>query len=237
MFKKRQKIAIFGIRDSMAGQLIEYMKVSHYYDISYFISIDEIPDLNIPNEHSKRPNDKTEFVVNQKFFGKPVFIGPNYIQKLKNDGIDKVAVFEDDKDTRSFIYSSLTKSGIQILSFIHSSVFLGGKNDFGTGVIIFPQCYIGYKSDVGDGTVIQSKSVIEHHNVVGKFTHINPGLTTGGFTKIGDFVEIKMQVDIVNRIKIENRAVIGAGSLILNNCNSNTLYYGRPAKAIRNIYS
>lgn len=231
----KESIAIFGYRDTMAGQLIEYMKISSNYIIEYFISVDKLPNLNIEAEHKKRPNNKTEFVVQNRIYGKPVFIGTNYLEKLKKDGIKKVAVLEDDKDVRSNIFSSLKNTQIEILSFIHPSVFLGGQNDFGVGVIIFPNCYIGYKSDIEEGTVIQSGCIIEHHNKIGAFTHINPRLTTGGFTRIGDFVEIKISVDIINRINIENRAIIGAGSLVLKNCKSHTLYYGRPAKAIRSI--
>jgi UDP-3-O-[3-hydroxymyristoyl] glucosamine N-acyltransferase len=121
------------------------------------------------------------------------------------------------------------------LSFIHPSVFLGGFNTFGEGIVIFPNCYIGYKSDIGDGTVIQSNCVIEHHNKIGSFTHVNPGLRTGGFTSIGDCVEISMSVDIINRISVESGAKIGAGSLVLKNCEKDTLYYGRPAKPVRKI--
>ena len=230
-----EKIAIFGYRDSMVGQLIESMRISANYNIMYFISVNELPNLDISNEHKKRPNNKTEFVVNNKIYGKQLWVGKNYVDKLKNDGIKKVAILEDDRELRSQIFSSIKETKIEILSFIHPSVFLGGFNTFGEGVVIFPNCYIGYKSDIGKGTVIQSNSVVEHHNKIGSFVNINPGLTTGGFTSVGDFVAVSMSVDILNRINIETRAQIGAGSLVMKDCKANTLYYGRPAKAIREI--
>ena len=233
--KKKEKIAIFGYLDSLAGQLINYMKISDRYHIEYVISISELPIIDIAAEHNKRPHHKTEFVIGNKFYGIPVFVENRYLEKLEKDGIKKVAVFEHETDVRSKIISSIKKTQIEILSFIHPSVFLGGDNTLGTGVIIFPNCFIGYKSDIGDGTIMQSNCIIEHHNKVGDFTNISPGLTTGGFTRIGDFVEINMSVDIINRIYIENRSVIGAGSLVLDNCKASTLYYGRPAKAIRKI--
>lgn len=229
------KIAVFGYRDSFVGQLTEYMKSSASYDIAYFISVNELPNLDITSEHKKRPNNKTEFPENGKIFGKDIYVGKDYIDKLKKDGIKKVAILEDDMELRSQIFLSVKKAKIEILSFIHSSVFLGGLNTFGEGIVIFPNCYIGYKSDIGDGTVIQSNCVIEHHNKIGSFTHINPGLTTGGFTRIGDFVEINMSVDIINRIHVDSGAKIGAGSLVLNHCEKGILYYGRPAKPIRKI--
>jgi UDP-N-acetylbacillosamine N-acetyltransferase len=233
--ERKESIVIFGYRDTMVGLLIECMNIDEKYTIEYFVSVNPLPNLDIEAEHKKRPNSKTEFVVDHRIYGKPVYVGLDYLKKIKREGIKKVAVFEDDKDTRHFIFSSLKNTGIEILSFIHPSVFLGGKNDFGTGVIIFPNCYIGYKSDIGEGTVIQSGCTIEHHNRVGAFTHINPSLTTGGFTRIGDFVEISMSVDIINRINVENGAKIGAGSLVLKDCEKDTLYYGRPAKPVRKI--
>ena len=195
----------------------------------------QLPILDLNFEKKKRPNTKTEFIVDGKIFGKTVFVTENYIELLKKYGISSVLVLEDNKDLRQQIFLKIKKANIKILSFIHHSVFLGGFNTLGEGVIIFPNCYIGYKSDIGSGTILQSNCVIEHHNSVGSFTDINPNVTTGGFTKIGDFVEINMSVDIINRITIHNKSRIGAGSLVLKDCDSETLYYGRPAKAIRKL--
>ena len=233
--KERERIVVFGFKDSLVGQIIELMKHSSNYQIEYFISLSQLPILDLNFENKKRPNTKTEFIVDGKIFGKTVFVTENYIELLKKNRISSVLVLEDNKDLRQKIFVKIKKANIKILSFIHHSVFLGGFNTLGEGVIIFPNCYIGYKSDIGSGTILQSNCVIEHHNSVGSFTDINPNVTTGGFTKIGDFVEINMSVDIINRITIHNKSRIGAGSLVLKDCDSETLYYGRPAKAIRKL--
>ena len=233
--ERKEKIVVFGFKDSLVGQVIELMKHSSNYQIEYFISLNQLPILDLNLENKKRPNTKTEFIVDGKIFGKNVFVMQNYIELLKKDGISSVLILEDNKDLRKQIFTEIKKANIKILSFIHHSVFLGGFNTLGEGVIIFPNCYIGYKSDVGRGTILQSNSVIEHHNSVGSFTDINPNVTTGGFTKIGDFVEINMSVDIINRITVHNRCRVGAGSLVLKDCDKETLYYGRPAKAVRKL--
>lgn len=230
-----ERIAVFGFKDSLVGQVLELMKHSSDYVVEYFISLDKLPILDIDAEHKKRPNNKTEFVANGNIFGKPIYVGKDFTERLKKDGIKSVLILEDDKELRSQIFDEIKKANLQILSFIHPTVFLGGFNTIGEGVVIFPNCYIGYKSDIGNGTILQSNCVIEHHNSIGSFTDINPNLTTGGFTKIGDFVEVNISVDIINRITIHNKSRIGAGSLVLNDCHSNTLYYGRPAKPIRKL--
>ena len=231
----KNRIAVFGFKDALVGQVIELMKHSTNYQIEYFISLSQLPILELAAKHKKRPNSKTEFIVDGKVFGKPVFVTNNYIELLKKGGINSVLILEDEKEIRQQIFIEIKKANIAILSFIHPSVFLGGFNTIGDGVVIFPNCYIGYKSDIGNGTILQSNCVIEHHNSVGSFTNINPNVTTGGFTKRGDFVEINISVDIINRITIHNNSRIGAGSLVLKDCDSDTLYYGRPAKAIRRL--
>jgi acetyltransferase-like isoleucine patch superfamily enzyme len=236
--KERERIVVFGFKDSLVGQVIELMKRSSNYQkyrIEYFISLSQLPILDINVEKKKRPNTKTEFIIDGKIFCKTVFVTENYIELLKKDEISSVLVLEDNKDLRQQIFSEIKKNNIKILSFIHPSVFLGGFNTLGEGVIIFPNCYIGYKSDIGRGTILQSNCVIEHHNSIGSFTDVNPNVTTGGFTKIGDFVEINMSVDIINHITIHNRCRVGAGSLVLKDCESDVLYYGRPAKAMKKL--
>ncbi|MCX6535215.1 MAG: shikimate dehydrogenase, partial [Actinobacteria bacterium] len=73
------------------------------------------------------------------------------------------------------------------------------------------------------------------HSVIGSYVNINPRLTTGGFVKIEDFAQINISVEIVNRIVIGRSTVIGAGSLVLENCDPRSLYYGRPAVFVRSI--
>jgi len=226
-------IAIFGFKDSSTGQLINMLDDKYKKKLNCIFSINEISKINITEEHRKRPNKKTEFILNNKIFGLPVFHEKNFVKTLKEKKIKKVFVMEDSGQQRSNIFKQLKKEKIKILSFIHSSVKLMGHNTIGKGVIIFPDCYLGYKSDIGDGVVIQSGCRIEHHNVIGNFCDLNPNLTTGGFTKIGNYCEINISVDIINRIRIGNFSRVGAGSLVLKNIKDKELHYGRPAKFVR----
>lgn len=226
-------IAIFGYKDSSVGQLINMLNTKIKKKLNCIISFSKIKKINIDEEQSKRPNRKTEFIVNNKIFNLPVFTDSEISKILKNRKIKKIFVLEDSGVNRSSIFKLARKNNIKILSFIHKSVKLMGKNTIGEGVIIFPDCYIGYKSDIGEGCIIQSGCRVEHHNSLGNFCNINPNLTTGGFTKIGNYCEINISVDIVNKISIGDFSIIGAGSLCLKNIKNKEIHYGRPAKFVR----
>ena len=226
-------VAIFGFKDSLVGQFLEIFEINKKFNVRYFVSINPLPYISINNEHKKRPNDKTEFVIDGNIFSKPVYEDREYINRLKKDNISNVIVLEDENYKRYEIIKKLIESNFNILTFIHNTVFIGGNNDIGPGTIIFPMSYVSYKTDIGMGTIIQSNTILEHHNVIGKCCNINPNVTTGGFTFIGNFSTIHISTTIINRINIGENCIIGAGSLVLKDCDKNSLYYGLPAKKIR----
>ena len=231
----KDKIAVFGFKDSLVGQFFEMSEIKKNYDVKYIISTNTLPNINVEKEHIERPNKKTEFISNNKIFHLKVIKDNNYIERLLKDKISKVFVLEDEKILRKEIINRLLNSNIEVLSFIHKSVWLGGHNEIGEGVIVFPMSYIGYKTDIKKGTIIQSNSIIEHHCVVGEFCDINPRVTTGGFTKIGNRTTISISTTIINRIKIGNNCFIGASSLVLKNIEDNSFCYGSPCKIIKKI--
>lgn len=231
----KERIAIFGVLDSLAGRLVELLNRLGTYEICFFISVNELPKIDTQHEHSVRPHHRTEFPIENSIFGEEIFVGDGYIEKLHESQIESCFVLEDNQVLRSQITKALNKAGVKTLSYIDPSTVLGGKNQLGPGTIIFPNCYLGYKADTEVGSIIQSGSLIEHHSVVGNFVNINPRLTTGGFVKIEDFAQINIAVDISNRIVIGRQSIIGAGSLVLKNCASQSLYFGRPAAFVRSI--
>lgn len=231
----KQRVAIFGVLDSLAGRLVELLTQLGKHEIVLFVSVKELPKLNVHHEHSVRPHDRTEFPIGNSIFGKEIFIGDNYINRLREMQIEACFVIEDDQLLRSQIIEDLNKDGIKALSYVDPSTVFGGNNRLGPGTIIFPNCYLGYKTDTEVGSIIQPGCLIEHHSVIGSYVNINPRLTTGGFVKIEDFAQINIAVEIVNRIVIGRSTVIGAGSLVLENCDPRSLYYGRPAVFVRSI--
>ena len=214
----KKEIVIFGFKDSMVGQFIEMFKIEQKFSIKYFISINPLPKIDIELEHKKRPNSKTEFVINNMIFKKPIYHIEDFIGRLKKDKIKHVFVLEENSQVRLKIIELLLDSNIEVLSLIHETSYLGGQNLIEPGTIIFPMCFIGYKTDIKMGSIIEQNSSIGHHNVIGKCCNINPNVKTNGFTLIGNLSTIHSSTTIINRIKIGENCVIGIGSLVVKDC-------------------
>ena len=228
------KIAIFGFKDSSAGQLFNFLPQDIKQKVDCFISVGEKIDIDIKEEHNKRPNTKTSFIENDRINGLPVFFTKDITKILSDRNIDAVYIIEDTGKLREQVYNIVSALKIKILNFIHESVLLAGKNTIGEGAIIFPKNYIAYKTDIGKCCYLEPNNNIEHHNVVEDYCNILGNVATGGFTKISKYTQINMHVDIIDKITIGKESIIGTGSLVLGSIGDNQLWYGRPAKYIRN---
>ena len=65
------------------------------------------------------------------------------------------------------------------------------------------------------------------------FSSVGPGVTTGGNVTLGENSHIGIGSTVNNEITIGTNTVIGAMSLVVKNCNKNSLYYGTPVKRIK----
>jgi acetyltransferase-like isoleucine patch superfamily enzyme len=227
----KENICIFGCKDSSVGQINYWIEDLTSYKIKFFISIKKF-EKNKEKSQNKGVKKK-KYIINNKIFNKKVVFLKNYIDFLKKNKIKKCLVLEDDPILRHQIYTKLKKNNFRLVTLIHPTVHLSYKTKVQEGTVIYPNCTIGYRTSIGVCCIIQPNCNLAHHNYIANFVNLNPNVNTGGFTEIGKFADIKMSANIINKIKIGNKCLIGASSLVLNNCLPNSLYYGFPAKFIK----
>ena len=86
---------------------------------------------------------------------------------------------------------------------------------------------------IGDHCIINTSSSIDHDNIFSNFSSSGPGVTTGGNVTVMECSHIGIGSIVKNGLNIKKNTIIGAGSLIIKNCKSNSIYFGYPAKMIR----
>lgn len=124
---------------------------------------------------------------------------------------------------------------------------------FNFPVIISPTAVVNEEVVVGEGTIIRDNVVISASTKIGKFTIIGTSVNISYDTEIGDYTNISLgsnigiEISIGNEVligmgstvmnykKIVDNCFIGAGSVVIKDCLEPGLYFGAPAKKIKNI--
>lgn len=93
---------------------------------------------------------------------------------------------------------------------------------------------IGNNSHVGDFCIVNTGAILEHDSSLGDFSHLCPGVVTGGRVKIGSRTTIGLNASIRDGVTIGNNCVIGMASNVLNDVPDNTIGWGNPFRAYEN---
>lgn len=121
---------------------------------------------------------------------------------------------------------------------IHPSAIISPSAEIGIGVYIQANAYIWTKVKIDDFCIISPGVVIDHHSTVGKACLVSTLSGIGASISIGEKVFIGMGCTIVTGVNnVGENSIIGAGAVVLNDTDKNSVYAGVPAKKIRDIFN
>lgn len=86
---------------------------------------------------------------------------------------------------------------------------------------------------IADGVKIDNLVHIAHNVRIGKNSIIIANTMIGGSTVIGDNVWVAPSAALLNKLKVEDGAIIGMGAVVLKNVKRNTVVVGNPGRVIR----
>jgi sugar O-acyltransferase (sialic acid O-acetyltransferase NeuD family) len=102
----------------------------------------------------------------------------------------------------------------------------------GHGIIFERKVQVGSDTRIGDFVTILSMSVIGHDVTIGDYVQIASFAFIGARAKIGNDVQIHPHACILPGVSVGDRAVIGAGSVVVKNVPADSTVFGNPAKVV-----
>ncbi len=140
-------------------------------------------------------------------------------------GIGKVI---DRKKTVEII---LSKGG-KFINLIHPTAVISPSVKLGIGVGIKAFCVLASDVTVEDFTFMQSSVIMGHDVHIGKFCQINSFAFFAGYSRVHDLVSINAGVKLIQKAVVEEGAIVGMGSVVLNKVKKGTTVFGIPAKRL-----
>ena len=227
-------VAVIGFHDGSAGQIETWFEVATGYHIACFVHEAAEPfEVDVEAENKKRVSQRTEFPTRDTFKGRPFIVSMNWIEQLKELGIQKVLPLTPNNRDRLRQIEACHEHGLELVSAIHPTVTILPGATIEPGVWINAGSIIGYKVEIEAGVIINTGVQIDHHNVLRRCCQVDPGVITAGNVALHECCHVHTGAIIVNRIEIGEDAIIGAGAVVIDNIPPKCTAVGVPAKVIK----
>ena len=96
-------------------------------------------------------------------------------------------------------------------------------------------CYVGPQSHIGQCTLMMANSLIGHNTTVGPLCHFSVGSITSSYITIGKCSDVTLGAKVIEKRKIGDFAVAGAGSLVTHDIPDYEIHVGTPAKFMKRV--
>lgn len=133
---------------------------------------------------------------------------------------------------KKYVDIILTKGG-KFINCISPLAHFRSNVSLGKGIYIGPFCNLSSDTKIGDFSMIQAYCALGHDASIGEFCEIETFSYLGGFSSVSDFSTLHTRSTILPHVTIGEKAVIGAGSVVIKNVKANTTVFGIPAKIIK----
>jgi sugar O-acyltransferase (sialic acid O-acetyltransferase NeuD family) len=154
---------------------------------------------------------------------------PQYI-----DDADFVVAFGNNR-LRKKIILQLKKLKANIVSIIHPSAVISPHTFIGKGVVIFANAVVNIGASIADGCIINTAATVDHDCELHECVHVSPGANIAGGVHIAQLSWIGIGSTIVECITLADNTQVGAGAVVTQSTQANSLYVGVPAKRVRSL--
>ena len=209
-----KKIVIVG-GGSFIGNLINYIEGMNQYEIVGYTDIKD----------------------NGSFFGYNYLGTDDILPQLFANGVECAALGVGNRlsDTalKQKIFTELIEIGFTLPVIKGAGVIVHKGVKLGQGVILRDGCIVQSNATLGNCVMIGDRAVISHDTSIGDFSQVVSGCTLGRGIRIGRSVFFGFNCVVTNDLTIVDGCTVGACSLVNKNCEVAGLYFGTPAKLMK----
>lgn len=145
---------------------------------------------------------------------------------------DDVFVAVGNNDIRKKLIEKVVSHKQSIPTLIHPSAIISTFSTVDYGTVVMANVIVNPNCQIGKGCIINTASTIDHDCIIKNYVHISPGCHLSGEVDIDYNVWLGTGTNIIQRIKIGNNTIIGAGSVVIRDAQPNSKYVGVPARKL-----
>lgn len=117
-------------------------------------------------------------------------------------------------------------------SYVHDTFLVASTARLGVGCLLLPHGVLSDKAVLGRHVVVNTHCSIGHDAMVGDFTTMDSGVRLCGGVRIGAGCRLHTNAVVAPGITVGDWALVGAGSLVLQDVPPGAKVFGSPARVI-----
>lgn len=160
------------------------------------------------------------------------FDDDNSIQALLNETPEnrQVVIAIGDNETRLKLAKKFEELRFKFATLLHPTIVLGSDVKVGVGTVAMANTVINTASRIGNHCILNTGSTVDHHCKLEHGVHLAPGVNIAGGVSIGKAAFLGTGSGVIPNRKIGTYAIVGAGSIVINDVEPNVTVVGVPAR-------
>ena len=134
---------------------------------------------------------------------------------------------------RAEVNKKLEDAKANIISLLHPFATISPNTLIGKGVVICANAAINVGTQIADGCIINTGATVDHDCKLQSYVHVAPGVNSAGGVNINKFSWLGIGSTVIESLTLAENTQIGAGAVVTQSTQANSLYLGVPAKRVR----
>lgn len=163
--------------------------------------------------------------------GIPVLGSVSWLNKYNKDVYVVCAI--GNGITKNKIITQITNEKIKFATLIDPTVQIHKGSRIEEGCIIYANVVLAINTVIGKHVYISFSSTIGHDTIIEDCSSIYPGCNLSGCVRVEENCVIGTGSKIIQGLQIGRNTVLGAGTVVINDVDSEVVAVGNPAKIIK----
>jgi sugar O-acyltransferase (sialic acid O-acetyltransferase NeuD family) len=154
------------------------------------------------------------------------------IASLRDIPHDALVVAIGDNRTRERLSRALWCNGERLAVAKHPSTVVSEDVCIGAGSMLCAGAIVNTGMSIGFGVILNTGCTIDHHGAIGDFVHIAPGVHMGGEVRVDPRAFVGIGAVILPGLTIGEGSIVGAGAIVTRDVAPGVTVVGCPARPI-----
>jgi sugar O-acyltransferase (sialic acid O-acetyltransferase NeuD family) len=159
----------------------------------------------------------------------------------KTDSIQKYLAIDDlgfiiaigNNLIRQKFFEECSRLGLKLLNAGHPSSVIHSSVKIGCGNIVMPLVAVNIDTIIGSNCILNTSCSIDHDCLIEDHVHIAPGVSLAGNVKVKSGAFMGIGSKAIPGITIGKGAIVGAGTVVLNDVPDFATAVGNPGRIIK----